>query len=236
MELYQRAMVNIMTRRASPQQIRDIISASPQASTDGDVPSSTSLTCPAGTPQNPNYLMVTALIEEHVSAKEPKRPKEQEASKFIAGNDNQLIIGVLVKHIIRKTYNRLAFKITFNMLGGREIAIMPCSYTCVLFQVVMGAMLCACRKTYKRATLSPVKHLRALHSARETSRSSPWKYGASRTPFPFLIVFLLSEIERTLLLNTEPVFLDTISVILIISLQIFAFFFCEMLSYGSFVN
>ncbi|XP_030589031.1 TBC1 domain family member 24-like isoform X1 [Archocentrus centrarchus] len=93
MELYQRTMVNIMTRRASPEQIQESISASPRVSTDGDIPSSTSLTCPAGTPQNPSYLMVTALIEEPMSAKAPKRPKEQEASKFIAGNDNQLIIG-----------------------------------------------------------------------------------------------------------------------------------------------
>ncbi|KAL3996286.1 hypothetical protein ACER0C_008942 [Sarotherodon galilaeus] len=93
MELYQRSMVNIMSRRASPEQLRGSISASPQVSTNGNIPSSTTLTFPARTLQNPSYLMVTAPVEESMSAKEPKRPKEQEASKFIAGDDNQLIIG-----------------------------------------------------------------------------------------------------------------------------------------------
>uniref|UniRef100_A0A8D0ANI7 TBC1 domain family member 24 n=1 Tax=Sander lucioperca TaxID=283035 RepID=A0A8D0ANI7_SANLU len=64
MERYQQAMVNIMTRRASPQ-------------------------------QDPSYLTVpfTAPSEEPMTAKEPKRPKEPEASMFIAGSDSQLIIG-----------------------------------------------------------------------------------------------------------------------------------------------
>uniref|UniRef100_A0AAX7TXC8 TBC1 domain family member 24 n=1 Tax=Astatotilapia calliptera TaxID=8154 RepID=A0AAX7TXC8_ASTCA len=93
MELYQRSMVNIMSPRASPEKLRGSISASPQASTNGNIPSSTTLTCPAETLQNPSYLMVTAPVEESMSAKQPKRPKEQEASKFIAGDDNRLIIG-----------------------------------------------------------------------------------------------------------------------------------------------
>lgn len=100
MELYQRSMVNIMSPRASPEKLRGSISASPQASTNGNIPSTTTLTCPAETLQNPSYLMVTAPVEESMSAKQPKRPKEQEASKFIAGDDNRLIIGVLVKHTI----------------------------------------------------------------------------------------------------------------------------------------
>ncbi|XP_070684532.1 TBC1 domain family member 24-like [Pempheris klunzingeri] len=64
MERYQQAMVNIMTRRASPQ-------------------------------QDPSYLTIpfTAPSEEPMTAKEPKRAKEQEASKFIAGSYSQLIIG-----------------------------------------------------------------------------------------------------------------------------------------------
>ncbi|XP_051801456.1 TBC1 domain family member 24-like [Acanthochromis polyacanthus] len=64
MERYQQAMVNIMTRRASP-------------------------------PQNPSYLTIpfTAPSEEPMTAKEPKRPKEQEASMFIAGDNSQLVIG-----------------------------------------------------------------------------------------------------------------------------------------------
>lgn len=193
MELYQRSMVNIMSPRASPEKLRGSISASPQASTNGNIPSSTTLTCPAETLQNPSYLMVTAPVEESMSAKQPKRPKEQEASKFIAGDDNRLIIGVLVKHTIDWP---LKEPLIYCVTGKLRVL---CSYLCVFFQVVMEVMLSACKETYKGVTQSRVKLLRALHSARETSRSSPWKCGASRTPFPFLIVFLLSELEKTAL-------------------------------------
>lgn len=100
MERYQQAMVNIMTRGASPQQIRARNGASSEVSNGRCSPitstiATTSLTCPAGTPQNPSYLTVpfTAPMEEPLTAKEPKRPKEQEASMFIAGSDSQLIIG-----------------------------------------------------------------------------------------------------------------------------------------------
>ncbi|XP_060922530.1 TBC1 domain family member 24-like [Limanda limanda] len=64
MEHYQQAMINIMTRRASPQ-------------------------------QDPSYLTIpfTAPSEEPTTAKEPKRPKGQQAYMFIAGNDRKLIIG-----------------------------------------------------------------------------------------------------------------------------------------------
>lgn len=76
MERYQQPMVNIMTRRASPQHV--------------------TLTCPAGTPQDPIYLTIplTASSEEHISEVVPKRPKEQEASMFIACSDYRLIIGM----------------------------------------------------------------------------------------------------------------------------------------------
>ncbi|XP_037618129.1 TBC1 domain family member 24-like isoform X2 [Sebastes umbrosus] len=102
MERYQQAMVNIMTRRASPQQVRDSSCAFSQVSDGGCSPVSTTpttatptLTCPAGTLQDPSYLTIpfTAPSEEPMTAKEPKRPKEQEASMFIAGSDSQLIIG-----------------------------------------------------------------------------------------------------------------------------------------------
>ncbi|XP_068178241.1 TBC1 domain family member 24-like [Antennarius striatus] len=85
MERYQQAMVNIMTRRVSS----DVCTSRCSTMT------SMTLTCPAGTPQDPSYLTIpfTAPSEEHVIANEGKRPKEQEASMFIAGNDSQLIIG-----------------------------------------------------------------------------------------------------------------------------------------------
>ncbi|CAF94017.1 unnamed protein product, partial [Tetraodon nigroviridis] len=56
----------------------------------------TMLTCPAGTLQDPIYLTVpfTAPSEEHVSEVVSKRPKEQEASMFIACSDHRLIIGM----------------------------------------------------------------------------------------------------------------------------------------------
>ncbi|XP_047432668.1 TBC1 domain family member 24-like isoform X2 [Mugil cephalus] len=87
MERYQQAMTNIMTQRAAPQKTGDV-------SDSGSSPI-TALTCPAGTPQNPSYLTIpfTVPTEEPMSAKEPKRQKEQEASMFIAGNDSRLIIG-----------------------------------------------------------------------------------------------------------------------------------------------
>ncbi|XP_059195920.1 TBC1 domain family member 24-like [Centropristis striata] len=98
MEHYQQTMVNIMTRRSSPQQPRDSSRASSQVSNSGCSPTTTAtatLTCPAGTPQDPSYLTIpfTAPAEEPMTAKEPKRPKEQEASMFIAGSDSQLVIG-----------------------------------------------------------------------------------------------------------------------------------------------
>ncbi|XP_019717620.1 TBC1 domain family member 24-like [Hippocampus comes] len=85
MERYQRAMVNIMTRKVSPQ----------QAQFSFQTASNTTLTCPAGTPQDPSYLTIpfTAPSQEQFTAKEPKRSKEQEASKFIAGSDERFIIG-----------------------------------------------------------------------------------------------------------------------------------------------
>ncbi|XP_035492406.2 TBC1 domain family member 24 isoform X1 [Scophthalmus maximus] len=100
MEHYQQAMVNIMTRRAAPRQVCISNSASSQVSINGSSPvastaASTTLTCPAGTPQDPSYLTIpfTAPSEDLTTAKEPKRPKAQQANMFIAGDDRQLIIG-----------------------------------------------------------------------------------------------------------------------------------------------
>lgn len=95
MERYQQPMVNIMTRQAYPRQARTHNSATPKLSNITST-ATTTLTCPAGTPQDPSYLTIpfTAPSEEPMSAKEPKRPKEQEASMFIAGSNSQLIIGM----------------------------------------------------------------------------------------------------------------------------------------------
>ncbi|XP_076027164.1 TBC1 domain family member 24-like [Genypterus blacodes] len=94
MERYQQAMVNIMTRRAPPQQ-GAISHASSQMSSTNSSYTTPTLTCPAGTVQDPSYLTIpfTAPAEEPMTAKEPKRSKEQEASMFIAGTDSQLVIG-----------------------------------------------------------------------------------------------------------------------------------------------
>ncbi|XP_017283194.1 TBC1 domain family member 24 [Kryptolebias marmoratus] len=95
MERYQRAMVNIMTQRGSPQQVRAKISASSQVSKSGNSQiDAKTLNCPNGSPQKPSYLTLPfTTLSDPMTAKEPKRPKEQEASKFIAGDDSQLIIG-----------------------------------------------------------------------------------------------------------------------------------------------
>ena len=96
MERYQRAMVNIMTRG-------DAASAASPPSTDSEGCPNTAasaspaqtLTCPAGTLQDPSYLTVpfTASADEPVTAKDPKRLKEQVASMFIAAGKNKLVIG-----------------------------------------------------------------------------------------------------------------------------------------------
>lgn len=101
MERYQQPMVNIMTRRISPQHVQASSSTLSKLSNNSMPTTSypiaaTTLTCPAGTPQDPIYLTIpfTAPSEEHVSEVVPKRPKEQEASMFIACSDYQLIIGM----------------------------------------------------------------------------------------------------------------------------------------------
>lgn len=100
MERYQQPMVNIMTKQASPQHVPASSSTLPKLSNNGMPTTSpptpaTTLTCPAGTPQDPVYLTIpfTAPSEEHASEVVPKRPKEQEASMFIACSDYWLIIG-----------------------------------------------------------------------------------------------------------------------------------------------
>lgn len=101
MERYQQPMVNIMTRRPPPQQVPTNNSMSAEVlssicSTSGPAVTTASLTCPAGTPQDPSYLTIpfTAPSGGSMSPKVPKRPKAQDASMFIAGSDTQLIIGM----------------------------------------------------------------------------------------------------------------------------------------------
>lgn len=107
MERYQQPMVNIMTRKVSPQQVRVSNGASSDVSNSGcsaiTSTTATTLTCPAGTPQDPSYLTIpfTAPSGEPMSAKGPKRSKEQDASMFIAGSDSQLIVGTL-EHSVRR--------------------------------------------------------------------------------------------------------------------------------------
>lgn len=100
MERYQQPMVNIMTRRASPQKVQASCSTLYNLLNNGNPATSpttaTTLTCPAGTPQDPSYLTIpfTAPSDEQISEVVPKRPKEQEASMFIACSDTRLIIGM----------------------------------------------------------------------------------------------------------------------------------------------
>lgn len=107
MERYQQPMVNIMTRRATPQQGRVSNGASCEVSNSGcsaiTPTTATTLTCPAGTPQDPSYLTIpfTSPSGEPMSPIEPKRPKEQEASMFVAGTDSQLIVGMAEHSVTR---------------------------------------------------------------------------------------------------------------------------------------
>ncbi|XP_005815570.2 TBC1 domain family member 24-like [Xiphophorus maculatus] len=96
MERYQRAMVNIMTRIASPQQHRNGSSSSSQLANSSKSQLTTkTVSCTNGTPENPSYLTLplSAPLGNPRTAKEAKRTKEQDASNFIAGDDSQLIIG-----------------------------------------------------------------------------------------------------------------------------------------------
>uniref|UniRef100_A0A7N8XM87 TBC1 domain family member 24 n=1 Tax=Mastacembelus armatus TaxID=205130 RepID=A0A7N8XM87_9TELE len=83
----------VFTVRHIPASQRIFVPTSYSVSTfNSSITSTSGLTCPSGTPQDPSYLKLsfTAPSEE---LKEPKRSKEQEGSMFIAGNDRQLIIG-----------------------------------------------------------------------------------------------------------------------------------------------
>lgn len=105
MERYQQPMVNIMSKRTTSQQVRLSNRASSEVPNSGcsriTSPTATTLTCPAGTPQDPSYLTIpfTSTSGEPVSPIEPKRPKEQEASLFMAGSDSQLIVGMAEHHV-----------------------------------------------------------------------------------------------------------------------------------------
>ncbi|CAL8328739.1 unnamed protein product [Lota lota] len=94
MERYQRAMVNIMTRTDSSSSVSSQSSDSESCPNTGPTSPTQTLTCPAGTLQDPSYLTIpfTAASDEPITAKEPKRPKEQMASMFIAAGDDKLVI------------------------------------------------------------------------------------------------------------------------------------------------
>lgn len=100
MERYQHPTVNIMTTGAYPRQVRARNCTSSTACT-----SDTILTCPAGTVQDPRYLMISfsAPSKELMTAKVSKKHKEQEVSMFIAASDSQLIIGMSVQYIAEKS-------------------------------------------------------------------------------------------------------------------------------------
>lgn len=187
MERYQQPMVNILTRKAPPQQVRRSNDASSKAlrkAYSAITPAvSTTLTCPAGTPQDPSYLTIpfTAPSGEPLSAKEPKRPKEQDASMFIACSDTQLVIGMDVTKQLSTVIS-----VVHWLLMHLTVLI---ANICVFSQAVMEGLHSACRRIWRVDSQSLVTHLRAAHSARVTSRSKPWKCGASRTLFPFVTVF-----------------------------------------------
>lgn len=216
MERYQRAMVNILTRIASPRQMTCV---SPQMSGFG----SSQMSSPTGIHQNPSNLnmLCSTSLENSLTAKEPKRPKDQHASMFIAGNDRQLIIGTLwvdwrVWYLWRtmtlvwnlQIHSKID-RFTYTCRGEKSnvFCVLPCSSVttcldvfcwvdaitlCVLsLQVGMEAMPCAWKETWRVAARSRVTHSWATRSAREISRSSPWRFGASRTLFVRLPVLRL---------------------------------------------
>lgn len=93
-----------MTRIASPQQHRNGSSSSSQLANSSKSQLTTkTVSCTNGTPENPSYLTLplSAPLGNSRTAKEAKRPKAQDASNFIAGDDSQLIIGTLFTHAER---------------------------------------------------------------------------------------------------------------------------------------
>ena len=96
MERYQRAMVNIMTRGDAGNSVSSLSSDSESCPNKAAATSPMqTLTCPAGTLQDPSYLTVpfTASSDDLITARDPKRLKEQVASMFIAAGKNKLVIG-----------------------------------------------------------------------------------------------------------------------------------------------
>ncbi|KAM6971924.1 TBC1 domain family member 24-like [Aplochiton taeniatus] len=95
MERYQRAVVHVTDRRHSPQRARANIlasSLSPGSEQPLACPTiTTSLVCPAGTPQDPGFLSIpfTTPTKAPLSAT-PNSAKEQGASLFIAGDNEKL--------------------------------------------------------------------------------------------------------------------------------------------------
>jgi len=97
MERYQRAMVNIMTRRDPASGISTPPSESESSPTPvASASPAQTLTCPAGTLQDPSYLTIPFTApssDEPITAKDPKRLKEQGAAMFIAAGVDRLVIG-----------------------------------------------------------------------------------------------------------------------------------------------
>ncbi|KAJ8363473.1 hypothetical protein SKAU_G00123040 [Synaphobranchus kaupii] len=92
MERYQRPIVHLpdVSGRVQPQ-------SAAQTATSPDVATPATLTCPAGTPQNPNFLTIpfttSPVGSPAVSQKRIKAQRPLSASMFMAGDEDRLIIG-----------------------------------------------------------------------------------------------------------------------------------------------
>lgn len=85
--------------------------------------------------------------------------------------------------------HRLQRHTAHHRYGCQQSSVTEANYQCgtdicVSSQVAMVGLRSACKTTWRGDFRSLVTHLRVAHSARDISKSKPWKFGASRTPFP----------------------------------------------------
>ncbi|KAG5853819.1 hypothetical protein ANANG_G00030570 [Anguilla anguilla] len=99
MERYQRPILQLsdVPDRASPPPKSPGASRTTVAPGNDDEVTPTTLTCPAGTPQNPNFLTVPFPVSPGgspvVSQKRTKAERPLSASMFMAGDEDRLVIG-----------------------------------------------------------------------------------------------------------------------------------------------
>lgn len=104
MERYQRPILHLpdaWDRASSPSNAQ---TATSPGSNDIATPTPATLTCPAGTPQDPNFLTIPFAVPSggSTSQKRIKAQRPLSVSMFMAGDDDRLIIGKQITALFLK--------------------------------------------------------------------------------------------------------------------------------------